>query len=56
MPGCHEIDETQELNYRHLTTTIADAGFEGFVSHEWTPSVAQDKVAVLRKCVDIIDV
>ena len=56
VPGRHEIDETQELNYRHLATTIADAGFTGFVSHEWTPSVAQDKVAVLRKCVDIIDV
>lgn len=56
VPGRHEIDETQELNYRHLATTIADAGFTGFVSHEWTPSVVQDKVAVLRKCVDIIDV
>lgn len=56
VPGRHEIDETQELNYRHLATTIADAGFTGFISHEWTPSAGQDKVAVLRKCVDIIDV
>jgi hydroxypyruvate isomerase len=56
VPGRHEIDETQELNCRHLAMTIANAGFSGFVSHEWTPSVVQDKVAVLRKCVDIIDV
>ncbi|USX17112.1 TIM barrel protein [Oxalobacteraceae bacterium OTU3CAMAD1] len=56
VPGRHEIDETQELNYRHLATTIADLGFQGFVSHEWAPSAGRDKVAMLRKCVGIIDV
>lgn len=56
VPGRHEIDETQELNYRHVARTIADLGYGGFISHEWTPSPGQDKLAVLRKSIDIIDV
>ena len=56
VPGRHEIDETQELNYRHVAKTIADLGYRGFISHEWTPSASQDKLAMLRKCIDIIDV
>lgn len=56
VPGRHEIDETQELNYRHVARTIADLGYSGFISHEWTPSAGQDKLAVLRKSIDIIAV
>lgn len=56
VPGRNEIDESQELNYRHVAKTIADLGYRGFVSHEWTPSAGQDKLAILRKCIDIIDV
>ncbi|CAN7238690.1 TIM barrel protein [Pseudoduganella sp. LjRoot289] len=56
IPGRHEIDETQELNYRHVARTIADLDYRGFISHEWTPSAGQDKLAVLRKCIDIMDV
>jgi hydroxypyruvate isomerase len=56
VPGRNEIDETQELNYRHIAKTIADLGYRGFISHEWTPSAGQNKLAVLRKCIDIIDV
>ncbi|WP_092271374.1 MULTISPECIES: TIM barrel protein [unclassified Duganella] len=55
VPNRNEIDETQELNYRHLARTISDLGYRGFVSHEWTPSAAQDKVALLRKCIGIIE-
>lgn len=56
VPGRHEIDETQELNYRHLAKTIAELDYRGFISHEWTPPAGQDKLAVLRKSIDIIDV
>lgn len=56
VPGRHEIDDTQELNYRHVARTIADLGYSGFISHEWTPSNTQDKLALLRKSIDIIDV
>ena len=34
-PGRHEIDETQELNYRFVARAIADLGFAGFVAHEY---------------------
>ncbi len=35
VPGRHEIDDTQELNYRAIARTIADLGFTGFVAHEF---------------------
>lgn len=56
VPGRNEIDDTQELNYRMLAKLIGDLGYRGFISHEWTPSAGQDKVAVLRKCMELIDV
>lgn len=56
VPGRHEIDDSQELNYRFIARTIADLGYRGFISHEWTPSAPQDKVALIRKCMEIIDV
>lgn len=56
VPGRNEIDETQELNYRAIARTIADLGYDGFISHEWTPSAGRDKVATIRKCMEIIDV
>jgi hydroxypyruvate isomerase len=56
VPGRNEIDESQELNYRFIARTIADLGYDGFISHEWTPAAGNDKVASLRKCIEIIDV
>jgi hydroxypyruvate isomerase len=35
VPGRHQIDETQELNYRAVARAIADLGFSGFVAHEF---------------------
>lgn len=56
IPGRNAIDETQELNYRFVTKVIGDLGYRGFISHEWTPTPAQNKVEILRKCIEIIDV
>jgi len=36
VPGRHDIDESQELNYHALAGAIADGGFEGYVAHEFT--------------------
>jgi hydroxypyruvate isomerase len=36
VPGRHEIDDAQELNYRAVARAIADLGFSGFVAHEFT--------------------
>jgi hydroxypyruvate isomerase len=35
VPGRHEIDASQELNYHAIATAIADGGFAGFVAHEF---------------------
>jgi hydroxypyruvate isomerase len=35
VPGRHEIDDTQELNYHAIARAIADLGFAGFVAHEF---------------------
>jgi hydroxypyruvate isomerase len=56
VPGRNAIDESQELNYRFLAKIIGDLGYRGFISHEWTPTATQNKVEILRKCMEIIDV
>ncbi|MEP7354984.1 MAG: TIM barrel protein [Acidobacteriota bacterium] len=55
-PGRHEIDDTQELNYRFVMRTIAELGFKGFVSHEYSPTAGNDPVAALDKAIQICDV
>jgi hydroxypyruvate isomerase len=38
VPGRHELDVTQELNYRPVCQAIADSGFSGYVAHEFLPT------------------
>ena len=38
VPGRHEIDATQELNYHAIAQTIADLGYTGYVAHEFIPT------------------
>jgi hydroxypyruvate isomerase len=49
VPGRHEIDETQELNYPAIMRAIKETGFTGFVAQEFVP--AQDPLASLRAAV-----
>jgi len=56
VPGRHEIDETQELNYSFILKTAADLGFRGFVAHEYTPSTGKDPIQTLEKVFNIADV
>ncbi len=37
-PGRHELDETQEVNWRAVAKAIADTGYQGFFSHEFVPA------------------
>jgi hydroxypyruvate isomerase len=55
-PGRHEIDETQELNYRFIMQAIADLGYTGFVTHEYSPSQGHDAIKELEKAIQICDV
>jgi hydroxypyruvate isomerase len=38
VPGRHEINGSQELNYRAVATAIADLNFPGYVAHEFVPT------------------
>jgi len=53
-PGRHEFDETQELNYPPICKAIADLGFEGYLSHEYTPT--KDPLPTLRKMIALCTV
>ncbi len=55
VPGRHEIDTTQELNYRAIMQAIVDTGFDGYVAQEFIPT-AEDKLGVLRDAIEICDV
>ena len=55
-PGRHEIDDTQELNYRFVMKAIADLGFTGFVTHEYSPTQGNDALKELAKAVEICNV
>jgi len=53
-PGRGEIDGTQELNYRAIAQAVADLGFTGFFSHEFTPK--RDPLESLKQAVEICTV
>jgi hydroxypyruvate isomerase len=56
VPGRHELDDTQELNYRFVAKTIADLGYTGYIAHEWRPSPGRDPIESLRRTLEIMDV
>jgi hydroxypyruvate isomerase len=38
VPGRHEINGSQELNYHAIATALADLNYQGFVAHEFVPT------------------
>ena len=55
VPGRHEIDGSQELDYRAVARAIADLGYTGFLAHEFVPA-ANDAVKSLEQAYDICSV
>jgi hydroxypyruvate isomerase len=53
-PGRHEFDDTQELNYAAICQAIADTGYQGYLSHEYTPT--RNPLETLEKMVRICEV
>jgi hydroxypyruvate isomerase len=53
-PGRHEIDASQELNYRPIAQAIVDAGFTGILAHEYGP--LKDPLTSLDEAIRICDV
>jgi hydroxypyruvate isomerase len=54
VPGRHELDGSQEVQWDGVMRAIADAGFRGYVAHEFVP--ARDPLVSLRKAADLCDV
>jgi hydroxypyruvate isomerase len=54
VPGRHELDGTQEVQWDGVMRAIAETGFKGYVAHEFVPT--GDPLASLRKAVDLCDV
>ena len=54
VPGRHELDATQEIQWRSVATAIADMGFEGYYAHEFIPT--RDPIASLREAVTLCTV
>jgi len=54
-PGRNEIDDTQLLDHPAIMRAIADAGFKGYVAHEFVPK-NPDKLKSLAQAVQLCDV
>ena len=54
VPGRHEIDDTQEVNWHAVVNAIADLNFQGYIAQEFTPT--RDPLASLKQAVDILTV
>jgi hydroxypyruvate isomerase len=54
VPGRHELDETQEVNWPAVCRAIVDTGFRGYVAHEFAPT--RDPITALREAVALCDV
>jgi len=54
VPGRHEIDGTQELNYRAIAQAIVDTGFHGYLAHEFVPT--RDPLTSLAEAGALCDV
>ena len=53
VPGRHEIDDTQELNYRRICEAILETGFTGYLAQEFVPAL--DPIPSLRQAALICD-
>ena len=54
VPGRHDIDDTQEVQWRTVAKAIADLNFTGFIAHEFVP--AKDPLTSLKQAVELLAV
>ncbi|HEY1464126.1 MAG TPA: TIM barrel protein [Terriglobales bacterium] len=54
VPGRHELNNTQEVQWDGVMRGIAEAKFQGYVAHEFVPT--GDPFTSLREAVDLCDV
>jgi hydroxypyruvate isomerase len=54
VPGRHELDDSQEIQWRTVATAIADMGFQGYFAHEFIPT--RDPLTGLREAIALCNV
>lgn len=54
VPGRHELDDTQELQWRTIAKAIADLNFTGYFAHEFIPT--RDPLTSLREAAVLCNV
>ena len=54
VPGRHELDGSQEVQWDGVMRGIAATSFQGYVAHEFVPT--RDPLTSLRQAVDVCDV
>ncbi len=53
-PGRHEIDSSQELNYRPIAQAVVESGYTGYFAHEYGP--LRDPLKSMAEAIEICDV
>jgi hydroxypyruvate isomerase len=53
-PGRHQFDDTQEMNYKGICRAIANLDYQGYLSHEYSPT--KDAIATLDQMMSICEV
>jgi len=54
VPGRHELDGTQELNWLAVSHAIVETDLKGYMAHEFIPT--RDPLTSLREAVVLCDV
>lgn len=54
VPGRHEIDETQEVNWHAVAKAIADLNFQGYIAQEFVPT--RDLLTSMKQAVEVLTV
>ena len=54
VPGRHELDDAQEINYRGVAKAIAATGYDLYVGHEFMPK--GDAIAALKQAYKVMHV
>jgi hydroxypyruvate isomerase len=54
VPGRHELDHSQEVQWDAVVRGIVATGFQGYVAHEFVPT--RDPLTSLRQAVELCDV
>jgi len=55
VPGRHEINDSQELNYHAIAAAIADLNYQGYMAHEFVPT-RPDPFASLAEAFEVCTV